>query len=103
MAPMDKPQFKLKPKPELFERLIEAAEAYGRPSANMLALEIVEKYFPFWLDLEAAREREFELQRERAGIGQTPTDSTRVLRLENRVKQRKLGPKSARLKSKSAS
>lgn len=76
MAPMDKPQFKLKPKPELFERLIKAAEAFSRPSANMLALEIVEKYFPFWLDLEAAREREFQLQRERAGIGRTSTVMT---------------------------
>ena len=61
-------QLKLFVDSALITRLKAASIRYGKSSANMIAAEIIERYLPFWEELQQAQERVFDEQRERSGI-----------------------------------
>lgn len=61
-------QLKLYVDEDLITQLKAAAKRYGKSSHNMIAVEIIERYFPFWEELQQSQERIFEEQRERSGI-----------------------------------
>jgi hypothetical protein len=68
-AVMAKVQFKIKPEEALVAELEKLARKYRQPSANHLALEIIEQYLTHWEQAEKARQAFTERQKGIASKG----------------------------------
>lgn len=74
---MSSKQLKLFVDQSLITRLKAASIRYGKASGNMVAAEIIERYLPFWEELQQAQERVFEKQREQSGVKKSGPRSTK--------------------------
>lgn len=65
-------QLLLRPRSEFVERLRKAAAEYGYESGNQVAVEILQTYFEFWLEIKNAERAALEAQRQSA-LGKAQT------------------------------
>lgn len=67
-SPMPVRQYNVRLETRLIDELEKASDRFGRDSGNKVAAEIIEKYLPFWLSIESARQQAFDQQREQVGL-----------------------------------